>query len=254
MILLAAAAKAFRRPLTSACLMLLLLAFGCGEGEDRAVSEPPSQQLGSESDAPMLVAALGDSITAGSPLWDPDPAVRGQLPTAPDAKSQYEYWAQRRLEARFRNCGVFGERTDQIADRLEGCAEGAEVLIVQGGINDIAQMRRVKSAARNLERMVRRGKQLGLEVFLVDVLPWNNGYPGAARRIRRLNRLIQAVGKRENVPVLPFYDTLDDPDAPGRMRLDRTIDGNHPSVEGYRRLAELIPPPGRSKDAEGKRP
>jgi lysophospholipase L1-like esterase len=38
------------------------------------------------------------------------------------------------------------------------------------------------------------------------------------------------------------------------MRLDRTIDGNHPSVEGYRRLAELIPPPGRSKDAEGKSP
>ena len=39
----------------------------------------------------------------------------------------------------FRNCGVFGERTDEIAARLDQCADGADALIVQGGINDIAQ-------------------------------------------------------------------------------------------------------------------
>jgi lysophospholipase L1-like esterase len=41
------------------------------------------------------------------------------------------------------------------------------------------------------------------------------------------------------VPVLPFHDTLQDPERPGRMREDWTVEGDHPSQEGYRRLGEL---------------
>ena len=191
--------------------------------------------------APDLVAALGDSITAGSPLWDPDESVRASLGSRADARSQYEFWAKQRLkDVTFKNCGVFGERTDQIAARLERCAEGAEVLIVQGGINDIAQMRRVKTAARNLLGMVQRGKELGLRVAIVEVLPWNNGYPLAAGRIKRLNRAIAKIGADEGIPVYPWYRALEDPERSGRMRADLTIDGDHPSVAGYRRLAEDV--------------
>jgi lysophospholipase L1-like esterase len=113
------------------------------------------------------------------------------------------------------------------------------VLIVQGGINDIAQGRDVENAARNLRAMVRRGKELGLRVALVDVLPWNNGWPDAEPRIRRLNALIAEMAREENVPLLPFHDTLEDPERPGRMRQEWTSDGDHPSVDGYRRLAEV---------------
>ena len=187
------------------------------------------------------VAALGDSITAGSPLYDPDPAVRESIGSSLDLKSQYEYWAQRRLPGvRFRNCGVFGERTDQIAARMKGCADGVDALVIQGGINDIAQLRRVKAAARNLRGMVTDGKALGLRVALVEVLPWNNGYPGAARKIRRLNGLIADIGRDEDVPVFPWYRALDDPSSPGRMKAGWTDDGNHPSVAGYRRLADVV--------------
>jgi lysophospholipase L1-like esterase len=41
------------------------------------------------------------------------------------------------------------------------------------------------------------------------------------------------------VPVLPFHATLEDPELPGRMRADLTVEGDHPSAEGYRRLGEL---------------
>lgn len=191
-------------------------------------------------EAVVAVAALGDSITAGSPLWDPDPAIRSSLGASADEESQYEYWAARR-DARltFRNCGVYGERTDQIALRLEGCADGADVLVVQGGINDIAQDRPVENAAANLRRMVVRGKELGLRVALADVLPWNNGYPEAEPDIRELNALVRRIGEDENVVVLPFHDTLEDAERPGRMRDEWTSDGDHPSVEGYRRLGEV---------------
>lgn len=188
----------------------------------------------------IVVAALGDSITAGSPGWDPDARVRATIRPAPDCESQWEHWAaraDRRLE--FRNCGVYGERTDEIAARLESCARGTAALIVQGGINDIAQRRPLEPAAENLRAMVRRGRELGLRVAIANVLPWNNGYPDAEGPIRRLNDLVAALAMDEGVPVLPFHETLEDPERPGRMVESWTSDGDHPSVEGYRRLGEL---------------
>lgn len=124
--------------------------------------------------------------------------------------------------------------------RLEDCARAADVLVVQGGINDIAQNRDVDAAAANLRSMVRRGKELGLRVLLVDVLPWNNGWPDAEPKIRRLNDLLGRIAVEEGVTLLPFHDALEDLERPGRMRDEWTSDGDHPSVEGYRVLGELF--------------
>ena len=213
-------------------LAVLALA-GCGRadgGEIAAVNE----------EGQTVVAALGDSIHAGSPYWDPDPDVRAQIGDDLDEQSQWEYWAARKDPTlRFRNCGVYGERTDQIAERLERCATGADVLIVQGGINDIAQGRDVEGAAENLRAIVRQGKELGLRVAIANVLPWNRGWPTTEGPIDRLNELIDELAAAEDVPVLPFHATLESPDAEGRMRDEWTSDGDHPSVEGYRRLGEL---------------
>jgi lysophospholipase L1-like esterase len=123
--------------------------------------------------------------------------------------------------------------------RLDECGRDADVLVVQGGINDIAQGRAVETASQNLRAMVGRGKELGLRVLLVDVLPWNNGWPDAEPKIRRLNELITAIARDEDVPLLRFHDTLEDQGRPGRMREEWTSDGDHPSVEGYRRLGEI---------------
>jgi lysophospholipase L1-like esterase len=157
---------------------------------------------------------------------------------------------------RFRNCGVFGETTDEIARRLPDCARGADAVIVQGGINDIAQTlgagprlerRAVAAAARNLDRMVGEGKRMGLDVLLVDLLPWNNGHPRADDAIARLNREIDAIGRREDVAVLPFHATLERPPGSGRMRSDLTIEGDHPSIAGYALLGQRAVAPALKK-------
>ena len=110
------------------------------------------------------------------------------------------------------------------------------MLIVQGGINDIAQGRSIDGAAHNLAALVERGLALGLPVAVCDVLPWNNGWPANAAAIRQLNEHIRSLG----VPLLPFHDTLEDPELPGRMKAEWTHDdGDHPSLAGYRRLGEL---------------
>src|SRR5205085_478343 len=98
--------------------------------ESRSASR--RERIPAAEGARVVVAALGDSITEGSPGYD---ARLGG-----DEESQWEHWAAR-ADARldFRNCGVYGERTDQIMQRLDTAARGADVLVVQGGINDIAQ-------------------------------------------------------------------------------------------------------------------
>jgi len=195
----------------------------------------------------LLVCAVGDSIVAGSPGWDPDPEVRARIGAALDERSQWEHWAERAHPGvTFRNCGVYGERTDEIALRLDACAAGARALIVQGGINDIAQRRSVETAAGNLRELVSRGKELGLPTAIANVLPWNNGSPGAAAAIRRLNELIEELARAEGIRVLPFHQTLEDPERPGRMHEGWTAEGDHPSIEGYRLLGERAFSPAKA--------
>ncbi|HEU5216074.1 MAG TPA: SGNH/GDSL hydrolase family protein [Gaiellaceae bacterium] len=188
--------------------------------------------------AEIVVAVAGDSISAGSPLWDPDPAVRKRMP-APDERSQWQWWASRadaRLE--FRTTAVYGERTDQIARRLDLVLPGADVLVVQGGINDVVQRRPVEEAARNLEAMLHRGRDAGLTLAVADVLPWNNGDDRAAADIERLNGLIRELAADTGAPLLPFHATLADPADPRRIAAGLTDDGDHPSIEGHRLLGE----------------
>jgi lysophospholipase L1-like esterase len=186
----------------------------------------------------IVVACLGDSITAGSPLWDPNPAVRKKI-ERPDEQSQWAWWAMvANPDLDLRNFGVHGERTDEIGKRFQQAIEGAEALVVQGGINDVVQGRPVEQAAANLAGMVHRARHAGLRVAIADVLPWNNGDRRAAEDIEKLNGLIHAIADGQGIPLLPFHATLADPQRPTRMRETLTDDGDHPSVEGHRLLGE----------------
>jgi len=182
----------------------------------------------------IVVAVVGDSISAGSPLWDPDPGLRARIPS-PDERSQWQWWAAQadpRLE--FRTTAVYGERTDQIKSRLDRVLHGADVLVVQGGINDVVQGQLVEVAALHIAAMVARGRKAGLAVAVADVLPWNNGDAQAAEEIQSINELLQEL----SAPLLPFHDTLADPADPTRMDTGLTDDGDHPSIEGHRLLGE----------------
>jgi lysophospholipase L1-like esterase len=214
-------------------LLALLVVPACGGDDDSAPAPSPA--------ASTVVAALGDSITAGSPRWDPNPDIREQIGSQLDRRSQYELWAERALpDTDFRNCGVPGQLTDEIARRLEDCADGADVLIIQGGVNDLGSGRSPAEIAANLRGMVREGKRHGLRVALAELLPWNNSYPVADPLIRAVNRRIARIAREEGVRVLPWYGLLEDPRRPGRMRDVWTDDLLHPSVAGYRRLGESV--------------
>ena len=101
------------------------------------------------------VACLGDSITEGSPYWD-------SRRRTGNPEGQWEHWAElAHPELIFANHGIYGQRTDEIALRFGEAVEGADVLVVQGGINDIAQGRDVEPAAAILAALVERGLAVG---------------------------------------------------------------------------------------------
>jgi lysophospholipase L1-like esterase len=183
--------------------------------------------------ADIVVAVAGDSISAGSPLWDPDEAVRARI-ASPDERSQWQFWASRadpRLE--FRTTAVYGERTDQIARRLDLVLQGgADMLVVQGGINDVVQRRPLEDAVRNLQAMLARGREAGLRLAVADVLPWNNGDDRAAAEIERLNARIRQLP----ATLLPFHAALVDPADASRIGPGLSDDGDHPSIDGHRLL------------------
>ena len=209
----------------------LVVLSACGGGDEQTTAEP---------NVP-IVATLGDSISAGAPLWSPNPDFRAAIAARGGRltrSSQWQHWAAAATDGacRFRNCGVEGDRTDEIEARLAGCSEGADVVVVQGGTNDVIQGGNPAAAAANIREMVRRARDAGLRTLVTTVPPINRRYPEWAPEVRRLNALIVALAREEAVSVIDFFGLLEDPRRPDRMPARWTDDGLHPNVDGYARL------------------
>ena len=101
-----------------------------------------------------LIAAYGDSTTAGTPGFTSP--VEAPPDGAGNVESQFAYWLmQAHPDWRVLNFGVNGERSDQIrvAVRPRSCRHAPDVAIVLAGVNDIYQGRSADSVARELEAM-----------------------------------------------------------------------------------------------------
>jgi lysophospholipase L1-like esterase len=133
---------------------------------------------------------------------------------------------------------VNGERVDEIAERYQQCTDGADVVIVQGGINDIAQGGEADTIAAGIRELVQRAQEEDKQVLMVEILPWNNGGESAAKIIQETNGLLKTVAAEQSVPLLAWYELLRTPGGARRMRADLTIEGDHPSVAGYQKLGE----------------
>jgi len=191
-----------------------------------------------DAEPKLVVTALGDSITSGAPLWDPDPSVRERAEST-DERNQWMYWAQvKHPYLVFRNHGVNTQETSEIAERLEDAVEGADALVIQGGVNDLVHGKSGVRALENLDSMVFRAQALDLRVVIAELIP-NDNFDEILPGIAEMNSGLRAIAANRGVPLLRFHAALDSPDRPGRIRPGCTDDGNHPNVDGHRRLGEL---------------
>jgi lysophospholipase L1-like esterase len=185
----------------------------------------------------LVVVALGDSTTAGTPAFqspvEAPPRGRG------DATSQYAYWLMRaHPEWDVLNRGVNGERSDEIRARFDRDVLGAapRAVVIIAGVNDVYQGLTVEHVIGQLAAMYAAAAGAGIPVVAGSIIPYNTATPLQNARMHRINDWI----RRQPVA---FVDTRaavsasNDPD----MLFD-SADGLHPTAEGYRRMADAIRP------------
>jgi len=187
-----------------------------------------------------LIVGLGDSTTAGTPGFKSP--VEAPPHGEGDIRSQYAYWlGERHPDWRVLNRGVNGERSDEIAARVDRdvLSHAPELLVVIAGVNDVYQGRPVEHTTRHLRAIFDRAAEAGIPVVAGSIVPYNTATPDQNARMRAINGWITAEAGRD--ANLTFVDTraavaaADDPD-----RLAGSPDGLHPDVNGYRRMAEAI--------------
>ena len=99
----------------------------------------------------------------------------------------------------------------------------------------------VAAAAANIDGMLAEAEEMGLDAAVANVLPWNNGHPAADEPIDAAQRgdRRDREAPRRSAARLPRR-TRGPKDEPGTMAPEYTDDGDHPSIEGYRVLGELV--------------
>jgi lysophospholipase L1-like esterase len=194
----------------------------------------------SRNEKPLRIIALGDSTTAGTPGWESP--IESPPTGSGDERSQYAYWLmQAHPDWEVLNCGVNGERSDEIARRFgrDVIDAGADVVIIIAGVNDVYQGRAVDHVARNLRLMYDRANAAGLRVVAGTIVPYNTATPEQNRRMREINAWIAREAAQD--PNVTFVDTRRAVASPGDPdRLADSPDSLHPSVEGYRSMARAI--------------
>ena len=190
----------------------------------------------------MTIVCLGDSTTAGTPLF------KSPIEAPPDGegdeRSQFAHWIrQKHPDWGIFNCGVNGERTDQIAARFDRdvLAHRPDVLVVIAGVNDVYQGHGSDEVTKNLQAMYERAREAGIPVVAGSIVPFDTATDQQNQRMRSVNDWIRRVAKREDG--ISYADTraataaADNPD-----RLAGSPDGLHPDIDGYRRMAESLLP------------
>lgn len=192
--------------------------------------------------APVVIVALGDSTTAGTPLFESPieapPNGRG------DERSQYAYWLMaRHADWRVLNRGVNGERSDQIAARFDRdvvSARPAAVVII-AGVNDIYQGKPATAVTAQLRAMFDRAATEKIPVIAGSILPYNTATGPQNDAMHAVNAWIAAEAARD--PRIRFVDTRAAVAAAGDLdRLSGSPDGLHPDVDAYHRMADAIEP------------
>lgn len=151
------------------------------------------------------IVCIGDSITAGHPLHDNDPAV---YLDADNPLSQYEaHLALILPDWTIVNKGVGSDTTTGMVNRFttDVVAENPAYVIILGGVNDISSAVALATIEANLQSMYEMALQNGIMPVACTLLPWNNGTTTQKDTLDQLNAWIRAYARDNQIPLIEFF-------------------------------------------------
>ena len=192
--------------------------------------------------AAVLIVALGDSTTAGTPHF------KSPIEAPPNgegnAQAPFPYWLEQAHPGwTVLNRGVNGERSDQIAARFDRdvLARHPQVVFIIAGVNDVYQGRSADSVTAQLRAMYDRAKAAHILVIAGSIVPYNTATPEQNARMHAINGWIHAEAARDTN--ITFVDTRKATARPDNIDLlSASPDGLHPDVTGYHRMADALAP------------
>lgn len=186
-----------------------------------------------------VIVCLGDSTTAGTPLFKSP--VEAPPDGEGDERSQPAYWIRReRPSWAVLNRGVNGERTDQIAARWDRdvLAHAPGVVVILAGVNDVYQGRSAAEVIAGLDGMYARAAAAHVKLVTATIVPYNTATPDQNARMRDINSWIAETARARGYGFADTRAATAHPEDPDRLL--SSPDELHPDIEGYRRMAMAL--------------
>lgn len=190
--------------------------------------------------AAVLIVALGDSTTAGTPYFQSP--VEAAPNGSGDATAPFPYWMTRaHPDWTVLNRGVNGERSDEIAARFDRdvLAAHPRFVVIIAGVNDVYQGRPAEAVTIQLKIMYLKASAAHIAVIAGSIVPYDTATPEQNLRMHAINDWIRAEAARD--PNVTFVDTRKAAARPDNIDLlASSPDGLHPSVDGYHRMGDAV--------------
>ncbi len=188
----------------------------------------------------LEILGFGDSLTAGTPGYDPD--------FGGDETSQYGFWLLESSKSEghhhisFVNQGAPGELAQLMHGRLERLLQQKryDIVIILGGSNDIGWGYPVHAIFKTLTNLWSLATDKRARVVTCTVPPIGSIFPDIQEKQGELNGLILKAPKdTEGIIAVDLFSVLADSDNLLLPTFD-SGDGLHLSVQGYRQMGETI--------------
>ncbi len=184
-----------------------------------------SMAASAEPSAPLKVAVLGDSLTAGYGL-PADAAFPARLKKALTAKG---------IAVDMINAGVSGDTASGGRDRLDwSIPDGTRAVLVELGANDALRGIDPSVTRAALDDIISRLQQRGIAVMLCGMYAPRNLGPDY---VGQFDAIYPDLAKAHGVPLYPFF--LDG--VAGEAKLTQP-DGMHPTAAGVDVIVDRITP------------
>ncbi|WP_420407812.1 arylesterase [Hoeflea sp.] len=186
---------------------------------------PGTGAIAADGDDPVRIVGFGDSLMAGYGLNGSEGFPARLEATLKDRGHNVE----------ITDAGVSGDTTSGGLARLDwSIPEDVDGVILELGANDALRGLPPEKTRENLEAMITRLKERGIEVLLAGMLaPPNLGEDYEAR----FNAIYPELAEKHDVILYPFF--LDGVTGNPDLLLD---DGMHPNANGINRMVDGILP------------